>query len=159
VAAGILAGSAAGVKYLGLYIIAAAAILIVRRAAWRAVLRDLAINSGAAAVALLPTNGRLVWHTGNPRFPVYPELVVPSPSSEPTLIGAQGADRWALAITRLWDVTFRRHLIGNLPPFSPAFVFSLPLIAFGAWRLRHLRSLFLIALGFVLLATTHAHHL
>jgi hypothetical protein len=45
-----------------------------------------------------------------------------------------------------------------MPHYSPAFAFSLPVIAIAAWRHRRFRRLFLVALGFVLVATTHAHH-
>jgi hypothetical protein len=159
VAAGALAGSAASVKYLGLYFVPAAILVFVRRAPWRVVLRDLAIYGAAALVALLPTYGRIVAQTGNPLFPFYPELFGPSPWGDPSLMGARGAERWRLALTRLWDVTFRRHAVGGLPHFSPAFLLALPIVVLAAARHDRLRRLLLAASGYLLLATTHAHHL
>jgi hypothetical protein len=122
-------------------------------------LRDLAIYGVAATVALLPSYGRLIAHTGNPLFPFYPELFGASLWADEGLMGPRGTARWLLALTRLWDVTFRRELVGGLPPFSPAFVCSVPIIAFGAWRHHRVRRPLLVALGYLLLAPTYAHHL
>ena len=159
VAAGALAGSAASVKYLGLYFVPAVVLVFARRGPWRVVVRDLAIYGVAAFVALLPWYGRLVAHTGNPLFPFYPELFGASAWADASLMGARGAERWRLALTRLWDVTFRRHAVGGLPHFSPAFLLALPIVLFGAVRHDRLRRLLLAAAGFLALATTHAHHL
>jgi hypothetical protein len=159
VAAGALAGSAAGVKYHGLYFVPTAAVLFLRRAPWRVTLRDLAIYGLAATAALLPSYGRLVAHTGNPLFPFYPQLFGASLWAEDTLMGPRGAGGWLLAVTRLWDVTFRRQAVGGLPPFSPAFLLGLPVIVAAAWRVQRVRRPLLVALGYLLIAPTHAHHL
>jgi hypothetical protein len=159
VAAGALAGSAASVKYLALYFALAAVLVFVRRRPWRVVLRDLAIYGVAALVALLPSYGRIVAQTGNPLFPFYPELFGASPWADASLMGARGAERWRLALTRLWDVTFRRHAVGGLPHFSPAFLLALPIVVLAAVRYDRLRRLLLAAAGYLLLATTHAHYL
>jgi hypothetical protein len=159
VAAGVLAGSAASVKYLGFYFVPVAIILIVRRAPWRVVLRDLAIYGLAVTAAVLPSYGRLVAHTGNPIFPFYPELFGANPWAEEALMGPRGATRWMLVLTRLRYVTFRRQPVGGLPPFSPAFVFAVPLIVLGAWRHHRFRRPLLIAFGYLLAAPAHAHYL
>jgi Dolichyl-phosphate-mannose-protein mannosyltransferase len=159
VAAGLLAGSAASVKYLGLYVIPAAIILVVRRAPWRILWRDLAVYGIAATIALLPTYGRLVMVTGNPLFPFYPEWFGANPWGDVIEMVPHGAARWPLVVTRLWDVTFRRELVGQLPPYSPAFVLAVPIILVAAWRDDRVRRLLLVSLGFLILAPTHAHYL
>ena len=157
--AGLLAGSAASVKYLGLYFVPAAAILILRRGSRRTILRDLVIYGIAAAAAMLPCYGRLLAQTGNPVFPFYTELFGENPWGLHVIMGPSGADRWWLTLTRLWDVTFRRDAIGRLPHYSPAFLLALPVIAVAAWRHRQFRLPLLIAIGYLLAAPTHAHYL
>jgi hypothetical protein len=159
IASGVLAGSAASVKYLGLYFVPAAVVLIVRRVPRRMTLRDLAVYGVAAAVALLPCYGHLVAHTGNPVFPFFPELFGANAWADEVLMGPTGAARWLLTVTRLWDVTFRREAVGGLPHFSPAFLFALPVIMIAAWRHARVRRLLLIAVGYLLAAPTHAHYL
>jgi hypothetical protein len=159
VVAGILAGSAASVKYLGLYFVPAAIVLILRRAPWRVMLREVVIYGVAATAALLPCYGRLIAHTGNPVFPFVPELFGANAWAAQVIMGPGGAERWLLAVTRLSDVTFRREAIGGLPHFSPAFVLALPVIAIAAWRHHRVRLLLLIAVGYLLAAPTHAHYL
>ena len=121
--------------------------------------RDLVIYGIAATVALLPCYGRLVAHTGNPVFPFYPELFGANPWAPDVLMGPNGEKRWLLALTRLWDVTFRRQAVGGLPHFSPAFLFALPVIMLAAWRHHRFRRPLLIAIGYMLAAPTHAHYL
>jgi hypothetical protein len=166
VAAGVLAGSAASVKYLGLYFVPAAAILILAdrsmplsRAPRRVMPRELVIFGLAVTAAMLPCYGRLLAHTGNPVFPFYPELFGANPWAVQVIMGPSGAERWSRTLTRLWDVTFRRETIGGLPHFSPAFVFAAPIILLAAWRHRRFRLLLLIAVGYLLAAPTHAHYL
>jgi hypothetical protein len=159
VAAGVLAGSAASVKYLGLYFVPAAAILILYHAPRRVMPRGLVIYAVAATAALLPCYGRLIAHTGNPVFPFYPEVFGANQWAEDVIMGPGGATRWMLTVTRLWDVTFRREAIGGLPHFSPAFLFALPLIVMAAWHARRFRAPLLIAIGYMVLAPTHAHYL
>jgi Dolichyl-phosphate-mannose-protein mannosyltransferase len=171
VAAGFLAGSAASVKYLGLYFVPAAALLLVWHAPGRVVRpaaftsstrvarRDVVIYGVAAAAALLPCYGRLIAHTGNPVFPFFPELFGANQWAEDIITGPSGATRWMLTVTRLWDVTFRREAIGGLPHFSPAFLCALPVIVIAAWQHRRFRAPLLIAIGYLVLAPTHAHYL
>jgi hypothetical protein len=183
VAAGVLAGSAASVKYLGLYFVPAAAMLILAdrsstaqrsglatpsapalamplsRAPRRVMPRALVIFGVAAIAAMLACYGRLLAHTGNPVFPFYPELFGANPWGSQVIMGPSGAERWSLTLTRLWDVTFRREAVGGLPHFSPAFVFGVPIILLAAWRHHRFRLLLLIAVGYLLAAPTHAHYL
>jgi hypothetical protein len=159
VAAGVLAGSAASVKYLGLYFVPAAAVLLLWRAPRRAMAREFVIYGVAAAVVMLPSYGRLLAHTGNPVFPFFPEWFGPNPWAADVITGPSGLTRWMLTVTRLWDITFRREAIGGLPFFSPVFLFALPIIVIAAWRDRRFRAALLIAIGYMVLAPIHAHYL
>ncbi len=99
-AGGLLAGSAASVKYHGLYFVLAAAILMLwtaaRHASRRTILRDLVVYGVAATAAMLPCYGRLLAETGNPVFPFYPELFGENPWGLPVMMGPSGAERWWL---------------------------------------------------------------
>jgi hypothetical protein len=212
-AAGALAGSAASVKYLGLFFVPASALLLMLpgpaiasgsdgdgnrdsksesdsvdvsddtdagrrqrqrehqrqrqregerrvppRSTWLAVMRALAWYSLAAAAALAPTYGRLVALTGNPLFPFYPALFGSSPWDAQEYLGRRGVARLLAVSTFLWDVTFRRHAVGGLPFWSPAFAFGAPIALLGAWRQAALRPLLLVAAGYLLLAPVNAHY-
>jgi hypothetical protein len=156
--AGLLAGSAAGVKYLGLYFVPAAAALALpseqRLIDWR----RLAIYGAAAAAALAPTYLRLVAHTGNPVFPFYPQIFGDSPWLVPEFLGRRGLERAGAALTLVWDMTFRRERLGWLPPYSPAFVLGVPVALVAAWRFPSLRRLAALTAGYVALAPVHAHY-
>ena len=156
-AAGLLAGSAAGVKYIGLFFVGAAALLILRRAPARALARDLGLFALAAAAALAPTYGRLLAHTGDPLFPLFPALFGDNPWVSAAFLEASGTARRE-ALTLLWDAAFRRAAVGGLPPLSPVFVLGLPLVVLGARRLPRLRPLLLLAVLELALAPTNAHY-
>jgi hypothetical protein len=158
VAAGALAGSAAGVKYLGLFFVPAAAILVMQSGARLSTGRALAWYASAATVALAPAYGRLIAMTGNPVFPFYPGIFGSNAWDAPAYLGRQGAERLAAVATYLWDMTFRRHAAGGLPFWSPAFAFGVPVAVLGAWRDRTLRRLLLLAVAYLLLAPVHSHY-
>jgi 4-amino-4-deoxy-L-arabinose transferase-like glycosyltransferase len=158
VASGALAGTAAGVKYLGLFYVAAAPVLLLSRIPWRIAARHLALYGLSAAVALAPSYGRVLAHTGNPLFPFYPELFGTSPWFAPEFLGKRGMERLLAASTLLWDMTFRRHDVGGLPPLSPAFAIGLPVVLAGAWQAPALRRLLLLAAGYVLVAPVSSHY-
>lgn len=158
--AGLLAGTTASVKYLGLFFVVAAAGLLIGRAPWRRMLRDLALFGGAALAALAATYLHIAALTGNPVFPFYPELFGSSVWAWPAdlLRRDQGVARLHRLFTVLWDLTFRRHELGGLPHVSPAFAFGAPLVIAIAWRVAALRRLLIIAVAWLALATTHGHH-
>lgn len=182
-AAGALAGSAASVKYLGLYFIpAVAALLLMRpirsmqpprhdaratpadrpgrtvRDHQRSVAREMLLYGLAAAVALAPVYGRLIAQTGNPIFPFYPQLFGDNVWAVEAMLGPRGLTRLRHAATEMWDITFRRDVVGMMPPFSPALVLGLPLAAMGAWRDAALRALLLVAIAYMLVAPVSAHY-
>jgi 4-amino-4-deoxy-L-arabinose transferase-like glycosyltransferase len=160
VIAGLLAGSAAGVKYHGLYFVPATALLFVRprRDDWRTMMRALVWYGVAAFAALAPTYGRIVALTGNPVFPFYPELFGTSPWAIEEHLGPRGLARFVGVSTFFFDITFRRHTVGGLPFWSPVFLVGAPLAMLGAWRQPSLRPLLLIAVGYMLVAPIYAHY-
>lgn len=141
------AGSAAGVKYLGLFFAAA---VFVELAVSR---RRLAAAFGfalAAFVVLAPTHARIAAHTGNPVFPFLPGLFGasdwdPIAIEDPGEIAASG--NTLVRFLRLpWDVTFHRSAVGYQPPFSPYYLLGLPLLLAGAFRDARVRRLLVIPL-------------
>jgi Dolichyl-phosphate-mannose-protein mannosyltransferase len=156
----VFAGSAAGVKYLGLFFVPAAALLLIRRRAWRTTIRGLVWYGVVVVLALAPTYGRLVALTGNPLFPFYPAVFGSSLWDAQEFLGRRGVDQLLAASTFLWDATFRRQAVGGLPSWSPAFAFGAPLALLAAWRqpALRLRLLLLIAIGYLALAPVGAHY-
>lgn len=118
----------------------------------------LAWYSVAAVVALAPTYGRLIALTGNPLFPFYPALFGGSAWEAQEYLGKRGVARLVAVSTFLWDVTFRRHAVGGLPFWSPAFAIGAPIALLDAWRRPALRGLLLVAVGYLLLAPVNSHY-
>jgi hypothetical protein len=102
--------------------------------------------------------GRLIALTGNPLFPFYPDLFGHSAWDAQEYLGLRGVARLHAAATFLWDVTFRRHVVGGLPFWSPAFVCGVPLAVWIAWREPARRRLLLIAIAFLVVAPVNAHY-
>jgi hypothetical protein len=155
---GALAGTAAGVKYSGLFFIPAAAILWLRSMSWRAALREMALYGLAACVAAAPSYGRIVAHTGNPLFPFYPEFFGTSAWTAQEFLGPRGLARLAAASTLLWDVVFRPHNIGHFAPASPAIALGVPLGLAAVWMQGALRRPLLLTAGWLMLTPIHAHY-
>ncbi len=156
-AAGLLAGSAAASKYHGLFFVLAAALMLLQPDGRRANLRRLALYAAAVLVAAGPSYLRIYGATGNPLFPFYPEHFGSSEWTEDSML-PRGAGRWLRVTTLLWDLTFRRDLVGWLPPYSPIFLLALPLVAWATLRWPDLRRPALVALAFVLISPTHGHY-
>jgi hypothetical protein len=141
IAAGLFAGSAAAVKYLGLIAVAGAGLtLLLARGGhrWRRVL----VFSAAAAAALAPAYLRLTVVTGNPVFPMLPGLFGSTPWDP---VPAGRASSVAEALSRIgtlpWDVIARRPRVGWQPPFTPWLLPALLVMAAGAVRDRLVRWL------------------
>jgi len=160
VAAGALAGSAAGVKYLGLFFVPAGALLLLRThlSSRRRILAAYAL---ATVAALAPTYGRLLVATGNPLFPLYPNLFGSSPwDGVQVFYPAFGLTRLWSSLTLLWDGSFRRQLVGGLPFVSPVFVLGVPLTIALALRRRSamLGSFLLLTMAYTLLIPPQARY-
>lgn len=134
VAAGVFAGSAASVKYLGLFWVGVVALIVFVRgeARWRSA----TIVALAAVAAMTPWYGRILWHTGNPIFPFASGIfgstawdIVPA---SPRTLGER-----ILAFVRLpWDLMFARARTGYQPPLSPFLAALAPLVVARAFRNR-----------------------
>ena len=116
------AGTAAGVKYLGLFF--AAAIFVYLALARRKPF----LFAIAAFLVLAPTYIRIAAHTGNPIFPFLPSLfgstswdpIALTPASE--LLSMDTVIRF---LRLPWDVVFNRSAVGQQPPFSPFYLLLL----------------------------------
>lgn len=145
VAAAALAATAADVKYLGLYFLGVAALLVAipgkkpRPVGERGL--DVLLFSAVALVFLAPWYLRLFILTGNPVFPYAPQIFganpwqpLPDPNREGTVV-----QRLVRAVRIPWDVVFARASYGGLPPMSPVYLAAIPVLAAGAWRDSRLR--------------------
>jgi len=154
--AGLLAGSAAACKYIGLFFLPIALLWLLRRVSWRSQWRQVGSYIGAALLAAGPTYARIVALTGNPLFPFYSNIFGTSSYTEEQMF-PRGFGRLRGVATLFWDLIFRRDAVGHLPHYSPAFLLALP-CAFLALRSEALRRPALTALLFLLLAPIHGHY-
>ena len=140
--AGVLAGAAAAVKYLGLYALAvgALALLVRRPPRWRALL---AFTAGAAATVAIPY-GNLVWRTGNPLFPFFSRFFGKTAWEA---VFAEGVYRSSVALLP-FNAVFRRDLAGEQPPLSPALLLGALLVAAAAVAVPRLRIGALVVAAF-----------
>jgi hypothetical protein len=143
--AGLLAGTAAGIKYQGLFFVAAAVALAFLWAPRRRLVAATLVATGALA-ALAPTYLHIVRATGNPVFPLFPGLFGATSWS---LGNEERVPALGLAFLRWlrlpWDVYFDRGAVGLQPPFSPWFLLGLPILTWGVWRMPRIRPLVAIA--------------
>lgn len=151
--------TAADVKYLGLFFLTVAGLVVIvvggrsRPAAAR--VRDTLLFSGVAAAFLAPWYLRIYIHTGNPLFPYLPRLFGSSVwtakmSPDP---GEMGFGQLVRLVRLPWDLVFERKSSGGQPPFSPVYLAALPLLAAGAVRDSRVRFPLLIAGAFGLVWT------
>ncbi|HEX6864510.1 MAG TPA: phospholipid carrier-dependent glycosyltransferase [Thermoanaerobaculia bacterium] len=143
---GVFAGSAASVKYLGLFFVGAALAALIPAGR----LRGLAVASAAALAVLVPWYGRLILHTGNPLFPFYPRLFGANPWF-PDPVSRTLMERASAYLQFPWDVLLDRASAGNQPPWSPVYLFGIPLLAYGLVRDARVRRILGIALAYSLL--------
>jgi 4-amino-4-deoxy-L-arabinose transferase-like glycosyltransferase len=149
VLAAVFGGTAADVKYLGLFFLGMAALAIVlssRPLASR--VRDLLLFGAVAAAVVVPWYGRMFVHTGNPLFPFFPQLFGSTPWNPLRFhsFAAGGVLRRLATLARLpWDVVFARERYGFQPPFSPVWLVLLPGAALAAFRDSRLRRLLGVA--------------
>ena len=151
--AGVFAGSAAAVKYLGLLFVAGLALAATLAGPPAGRWRRLLATVAAAGLVMAPWYLRIVAATGNPLFPYFPGLFGASPwvaREFPDVAGlAAGARRGLLELLRLpWDMVLERERLGGLPPFSPLLVALLPALAVTAVVDRRTRGLLLLATAY-----------
>ncbi len=148
--AAVFAGSAAGVKYLGLFFAAAVFVdLAAGRPRPAARLAGLLLFALAACAVLAPTYARIAAHTGNPIFPYLPGVFGSTPWDPIALkpLADIVAPETLVRFVRLpWDVVFHRSAVGRHPPFSPLYLLGLPLLLAGAFRDARVRRLLALPL-------------
>jgi hypothetical protein len=149
VLAGLFAGSAAGVKYLGLFFIAAFGLEILLVAPRQDKVRALLRFSLVALAVLAPWYGRILFYTGNPLFPFFSHLFGDSPWGM-EMPGPGLRERLSDLPMLPWDVLFNREKVGWQPPFSPAFLLGIPFLLTGAIRDLRLRRMVLLVAVYVL---------
>ena len=138
------AGSAAGVKYLGLFF--AAAVFVELAYGCRKVSIPI-LFALMSFVVLAPTYARIAAQIGNPIFPYLPGIFG-STAWDPIAIKPVGdviAPETLIRYIRLpWDVVFHRSAVGRQPPLSPFYLVGLPLLLAGAIRDSRVRRLLAI---------------
>jgi hypothetical protein len=145
--AAFFSASAAGTKYLGLFFVAAAFILLMRSPSDR--LREprlpaIALFCVVVAATLLPVYARIIYFTGNPLFPFLPgvfgsSLWDPVPSPYPTI-----AARVLGTISLPWNAVFEPASAGRQAPISPMMLLLSPLLLYAIAKRSTLRALLIV---------------
>ncbi len=156
--AGLLAGSAASTKYLGLVAVAWVGLEVLASASRR--WRLLAAMALAAILGMALSYVRIMAWTGNPVFPLFSSVFGRSPWTAPAgsapPSGFQAPAAW---LSLPWDVVFDPDAVGDQPPFSPAWILTAPLLvraaARGTWAGRAL----LMSLLYSLAVPLHSRYL
>jgi Dolichyl-phosphate-mannose-protein mannosyltransferase len=171
VAAGVLVGSAAATKHLGLLWLALLAL-----ATWDAAprgrrWRTTALYLAGAGVTLAPWAARSLWETGNPIFPLLSGWFPGTGSRLEQAVGAPlstawlGSRQWGAAtlstlrqpwtlLALPWRAAFDRGSFHLQAPLSPYPLLLLPLVAWQAVRDRRLRRWLLLIVAYAALGTT-----
>ena len=149
VMAGVFAGSATGTKYHGLFFLVVLAVELAVTAPRGERGRSLLWFAVIACVVSAPWYIRTLILTGNPVFPFLPRLFGAG-EWDPQFLRMESVGMSGL-LTLPWDVLFAREKLGHQPPFSPAFLLGLPLLATAAFRDRRLRRLVLLAAVYALI--------
>ncbi len=139
VLAGVLAASAAGTKYLGLFFVGA--LFLWLAAAARGRLREPLLYALAVVAVMAPWYLRILVHTGNPLFPFAASLFGDNPWYIYPVPAGPLAERLAALIELPWNVVFDRAQVNHQPPFSPVYLVGLPLLVLAALRDRRARWL------------------
>lgn len=147
--AAVFAGSAAGVKYLGLFFAAAVFVDLALAPSGRRKPVAPFLFAFLAFLVLAPTHVRIAVHTGNPIFPFLPGIFG-STAWDPIALKPMKdvvASQTLVRFVRLpWDVVFHRSATGQQPPFSPFYLLGLPWLLAGAFRDARVRRLLAIPL-------------
>lgn len=166
--AGFFAGSAASVKYLGLFFVAALALAAVatETRGWR--MRAGLVFLAAAGATLAPWYLRLFLLTGNPTFPYFAGLFGSSAwdlsAYQPRLFGpgapgiaghaAAAGDLLRRFVTLPFDLLFPARNFDWHPPFSPFYLIAAPVLLAGAIRGARWRPPLAVAAAYILFALT-----
>jgi 4-amino-4-deoxy-L-arabinose transferase-like glycosyltransferase len=144
--AAVFAGTASGVKYLGLFFAAA---VFVELALARKKLSAPLLFASVSFLVLAPTHARIAAHTGSPIFPFLPGIFGSTawdPIALKPLADVVVSETLVRFVRLPWDVVFHRSAVGTQPPFSPFYLLGLPLLLAGAFRDSRVRRLLAIPL-------------
>ncbi len=145
--AGLFAGSAAGVKYFGLFPVGVVLTVafLARAETWAERWRRFGWSLCGVALFAFPWYVRNAIYTGNPLIPLFPRLFGPSPWGGPAELApwSQGHGLVQLGgLVRLpWTLTFDRPELGRMPPWSPVLMIALAVALFVLRRDRRVRLL------------------
>ena len=166
--AGFFAGSAAAVKYLGLFFVAALALAAVAAGTRGRRMRAGLVFLAVAGATLAPWYLRLFFETGNPTFPYFaglfgssawdlsgyqPRLFGPGTAGAAGYAGAAG-DLLLRFVTLPFDLLFSGRNFDWHPPFSPFYLIAEPVLLVGAIRSARWRPLLAVAAAYMLFALT-----
>lgn len=135
VLAAFLSATAAGTKYLGLFFVPAALLLIILSPSdgLRATrTRTIAVFSVVVAATLLPVYARIIYLTGNPVFPFLPGVFGSTPWDPAPPPYSTIAGRLVRTINLPWKAVFEPAEVGRQAPFSPFMLILVPLLVY-AW--------------------------
>jgi len=163
--AGFFSGSAAAVKYPGLFFVAALATAAVATGTSGRRLRGGLVFLAAAGAALAPWYLRLLVETGNPTFPYFAGLFGSSAWDSSTYrLNLPGPGRAGAAaavgklllqfVTLPFDLLFSNRNFLSHPPFSPIYLIAEPILIVGAVRSARWRPLLAVAAAYMLFALT-----
>ncbi|MGO9452995.1 MAG: ArnT family glycosyltransferase [Candidatus Binataceae bacterium] len=162
VLAAFLSATAAGTKYLGLFFVPTAFILLMLppgKGVRVPRLRTSALFCVVAAATLLPVYARIVYFTGNPLFPFLPcvfgsSLWNPAPSPYSTI-----AARLVGTITLPWKAVFEPAAAGRQAPVSPFVLLLSPLLLCAWARQSAVRALLVACVVFAFAVPPDARYL
>ncbi|HEY3567189.1 MAG TPA: phospholipid carrier-dependent glycosyltransferase [Thermoanaerobaculia bacterium] len=143
--AAVFLATAGDVKYLGLFFLGVAGLIVLALGRDRSLperLRDGLLFGAVALAVLAPWYLRILAFSGNPLFPFLPRIFGPNlwaPTNVPELQQPHG-DHLAHWLRLPWDLVFRRDLYNQQPPFSPFYLPAFPLLLWGAVRDRWVRG-------------------
>ncbi|HXU46529.1 MAG TPA: glycosyltransferase family 39 protein [Thermoanaerobaculia bacterium] len=121
--AGFLAGTAAAVKYLGLFAVGAALLVAVSRGNLGARIRRSGLACAFAALAVAPWYARNAVYTGNPIFPLWQRAFGADGWKSPIDYAPMPGDSFARLADLAaipWTLSVDRGVVGRMPPWSPA---------------------------------------
>jgi uncharacterized membrane protein YqaE (UPF0057 family) len=148
--AAVFAASAAGVKYLGLFFVAAVLGAALPTAIRERRMRDLIVAAAICLAVLAPTYGRIFAYTGNPLFPFYPQVFGPNLWAPESVAGRSLEARAAAYVRFPLDVLLDRDAVGSQPPYSPFYLLGAPLLVLGFFRDPRVRWLLWMSLAYSL---------
>ena len=161
VLAAFFAATAAGTKYLGLYFVPAALILLMlspSEGVRASRLPAIALFCAVVGVTLLPVYARIIYYTGNPLFPFLPGIFGSTPwNPVPSDYSTVGA-RIVATITLPWNAVFHPSIAGRQAPASPFVLLFAPLLLLAKPE-RSMRAMLLACVFFVLAVPPNARYL